>query len=128
VIGAQSAILADLPIASAILLGTITGIGGGLLRDILVGEVPPKILRRGAPYASASLLGASLYVGLTVGLEVRKPTAQIATVILVCAIRGLSLWRGWETPETRDLTPAFLRRGRTDETDPAGTDHEEAGT
>ena len=70
VIGAQSALLADLPLPSAIMLGTITGIGGGLLRDILVGDVPPRTLRRGAPYASASLLGSSLYLGLTLGLDV----------------------------------------------------------
>ena len=128
VIGAQSALLADLPLGSAILLGTITGIGGGLLRDILVGEVPPRILRRGAPYASASFLGSSLYVGLVAELGVRKVTAQLATVLLVCAIRGLSLWRGWETPGTPDLTPGFLRRGDVGDPGPSETDKEGGGT
>jgi uncharacterized membrane protein YeiH len=109
VVGAQRAILVDLPIASAIMLGTITGIGGGLLRDILVGDVPPRTLRRGAPYASAAFLGASLYIGLTVGLEVRRVIAQISAVVFVCLIRGVALWRGWESPAPRDFTPTFLR-------------------
>jgi uncharacterized membrane protein YeiH len=116
VIGAQSAVLADLPNSSAVLLGTITGIGGGLLRDVLVGDVPPRTLRRGAPYASAAFLGASLYLGLVVGLDVRKVVAQVAAVLLVCLIRGVAVWRGWETSGPKDRTPAFLR---TDRPDPA---------
>ena len=124
VIGAQSALNADLPLASAVALGTITGIGGGLLRDILVGDVPPRTLRRGAPYASASLLGSGLYVGLVVGLDVRRFPAQLATVALVCLIRGLSVWRGWETPGTADFTPLFLRRPRPTGSDPTETEEE----
>lgn len=109
VIGAQGGLAADLPIPSAILLGTITGVGGSVLRDLLVGETPPRMLRRGPPYASAALLGASLYVGLVAGLEVRRFVAQILSVILVLLIRGVAQWRGWESPEPRDLTPAILR-------------------
>ena len=115
VIGAQSAVLADLPIPSAIMLGTITGIGGGLLRDVLVGDVPPRTLRRGAPYASAAFLGASLYLGLTSGFDVNRVIAQIAAVILVCLVRGVALWRGWEAPGPRDLTPTFLRVEREED-------------
>jgi uncharacterized membrane protein YeiH len=109
VIGAQGGLAAELPIPSAILLGTITGVGGSVLRDVLVGETPPRMLRRGPPYASAALLGASLYVGLVAGLGVRRFVAQILAVVLVLVIRGISRWRGWESPEPRDLTPAILR-------------------
>jgi uncharacterized membrane protein YeiH len=108
VIGAQSALLADLPVASAILLGTITGIGGGLLRDVLVGDVPPRTLQRGAPYATAAFIGAGLYIGL-VELGAAKVVAQIAVVVVVCLIRGVALWRGWEVPTPPDITPRFLR-------------------
>jgi uncharacterized membrane protein YeiH len=54
VIGAQGGLTARLPIPSAILLGTMTGVGGSVLRDVLVGETPPRMLRRGPPYASAA--------------------------------------------------------------------------
>jgi uncharacterized membrane protein YeiH len=109
VIGAQGGLTADLPIPSAILLGTITGVGGSVLRDVLVGEVPPRMLQRGPPYASAAFLGAALYVGLVAGLDVRRFVAQILAVVLILAIRGIASWRGWESPEPRDLTPAILR-------------------
>lgn len=108
-IGAQGGLTTDLPIPSAILLGTITGVGGSVLRDILVGETPPRMLRRGPPYASAAFLGAALYVGLVAGLEVRRFVAQILAVVLVLLIRGFATWRGWESPEPRDMTPAMLR-------------------
>ena len=123
VIGAQSALTADLPVSSAIMLGTITGIGGGVLRDILVGDVPPRTLRRGAPYASASLVGSALYVGLVSGLGVARVVAQLATVGLVCLIRGVSVWRGWETHGTSDLTPGFLRRESATDPEPPETDN-----
>jgi uncharacterized membrane protein YeiH len=109
VIGAQGGLGRGLPIASAILLGTITGVGGSVLRDLLVGETPPRMLRRGPPYASAAILGAALYVGLVGGLDVNKFVAQIAAVALICLIRLIAFWRGWESPEPRDLTPAVLR-------------------
>ena len=109
VIGAQGGLTTDLPIPSAILLGTITGVGGSVLRDMLVGETPPRMLQRGPPYASAAFLGAALYVGLVAGLDVRRFVAQILAVVLVLMIRGVSSWRGWESPEPIDMTPGILR-------------------
>jgi uncharacterized membrane protein YeiH len=111
VIGAQGGLSAGLPVPAAILLGTITGVGGSVLRDLLVGETPPRMLRRGPPYASAAFLGASLYVGLVAGLDARKFVAQISAVVLVCLVRGVGLWRGWESLEPKDLTPGVLRTG-----------------
>jgi hypothetical protein len=43
------------------------------------------------------------------GLEVRRFVAQILAVVLVLVIRGVASWRGWESPEPRDMTPAILR-------------------
>ena len=112
VIGAQSALLADLPLLSAMFLGTITGIGGGLLRDVFSGDLPPESFRRGAPYATAAFLAAGFYLGLVEGLGAPKGIAQIAAVALVCLIRGIATWRGWRSPRARDLTPRFLRSPR----------------
>jgi uncharacterized membrane protein YeiH len=109
VIGAQGGLSAGLPIPAAILLGTITGVGGSVLRDMLVGEAPPRMLRRGPPYASAAFLGAAVYVGLVAGLDVRKVVAQILAVLPILLVRGVARWRAWESPEPRDLTPAVLR-------------------
>jgi uncharacterized membrane protein YeiH len=110
VIGAQGGLTARLPIPSAILLGTMTGVGGSVLRDVLVGETPPRMLRRGPPYASAAFLGAALYVGLVAGLDANKLVAEIAAVLVILLVRAIATWRRWESPEPRDLTPTRLRR------------------
>lgn len=124
VIGAQGGLSAGLPIPAAILLGTITGVGGSVLRDVLVGETPPRMLRRGPPYASAAFLGAALYVGLVAGLDVRKVVAQLLAVVLILLVRGVAQWRGWESLEPRDLTPSVLRDKRQDEARWERRDHE----
>jgi uncharacterized membrane protein YeiH len=114
VVGVQGGLGAGLPVPTAILLGIITGVGGSVLRDILVGETPPRMLRRGPPYATAAALGAAAYVGLEVGLDVRRFVAQVAAVIVVCLVRGVATWRRWGSPEPRDLTPRILRAGTRD--------------
>jgi uncharacterized membrane protein YeiH len=124
VIGAQGGLSAGLPIPAAILLGTITGVGGSVLRDVLVGETPPRMLRRGPPYASAAFLGAAMYVGLVTGLDVRKVVAQLLAVVLILLVRGVAHWRGWESLEPRDLTPSVLRDKRQDEARWERRDHE----
>lgn len=61
VAGASTALDFDVPPVQAVLLGAITGIGGGMLRDILVNEVPEVL--RGGLYAVPALLGAGIVVG-----------------------------------------------------------------
>jgi uncharacterized membrane protein YeiH len=58
--GAATALAFDVPPFLAIVLGAITGIGGGMLRDILVNEVPAVL--RGGLYAVPALLGATIVV------------------------------------------------------------------
>jgi uncharacterized membrane protein YeiH len=126
VIGAQSALLVDLPPLSAVLLGTITGIGGSVLRDLLTGETPPHALRRGPPYASVAALGAGIYVALVDGLDASKVLAQLVVVVTVCGIRGIAAWRGWGSPRPIDVTPRVLRRAHraTTETPTSPTEGE----
>ena len=109
-IGVSRALLFDLPTAAAIMLGVITGVGGGLLLDVLVGDTPPKAFRRGAPYATAALAGATTYAGLTYATDLPDNTIAIIAFLLVCVIRAVGLWRGWVTPGAVDLTPAEIRR------------------
>ena len=61
-IGVKIAQANDLPVLISILLGCITGIGGGLLRDMLCGETP-LVLKKDI-YATLSLAGGGLYLGL----------------------------------------------------------------
>lgn len=59
IIGAQKALHADYAFAPVLILGMLTGIGGGMLRDVLRGEIP-FVLRKEI-YALASLAGAMVF-------------------------------------------------------------------
>jgi hypothetical protein len=48
-------------------------------------------------------------VGPVAGLDVRKVVVQILAVLFIQLVPGVAQWRGWESPEPRDLTPAVLR-------------------
>ena len=61
VTGTLKALDAGVPAVGACILGMLTGIGGGLLRDLLTGEIP-VVLRREI-YAVAALVGAIVVVG-----------------------------------------------------------------
>jgi uncharacterized membrane protein YeiH len=61
VTGAATALAHRLGVAQAVILGAITGIGGGMVRDILVREIPSVL--RGGLYAIPALVGAGIVVG-----------------------------------------------------------------
>lgn len=78
-----------------IFLGVITGVGGGVLRDIMAGEIP-SILRRHI-YASASLAGAFSYVYLM--KVVSRNAALVISAVLVVLIRMLARHYKWNLPK-----------------------------
>lgn len=79
----------------AALLGMLTGIGGGMLRDVLVSDVP--VVLHSDLYAVAALAGAIVVV---VGhiLNVPAPAAAVVGAALCFGIRLVALWRGWRLP------------------------------
>ena len=72
----------------AIVMGVTTGVVGGIIRDILSGEVP-LILRREI-YASASLCGAAIFALLSY-LELLTPIALLSAVLTTLAMRVAAL-------------------------------------
>jgi uncharacterized membrane protein YeiH len=95
VTGAVKALDAGLgPLPSA-LMGLLTAIGGGILRDILAGRVP--VVLRGELYATPALVGAGLVVA---GLEAGAGAVVVAVpAALVCLLwRLLAMRRGWNAP------------------------------
>ena len=96
VTGAQKALLYGLDAPMAALLGMLTGIGGGMARDILVREIPTVL--RAELYAVAALAGASVVV---IGQLLGTPSAETTlTGALVClALRLGSLYYGWHLPK-----------------------------
>ena len=93
--GTLKALDARLNPAGAMLLGVLTGVGGGMLRDVLVSEVPAVL--RGELYASAALAGSAVVV---LGRLLRLPTQEFALVggLLCFALRYQAIRRGWRLP------------------------------
>lgn len=90
----------------AIALGVVTGVGGGVLRDVLTGQVP-LIFRKSELYAIPAAVGAALAV---LGHRTHQPDALVITVSagVVIAFRLLAIWRGWTAPDVEER--AILRR------------------
>ena len=81
--------------AIAALLGMLTGIGGGMLRDVLVREVP-TVLRKEL-YALAALAGAGVVVAAPL-LHLEPAAATIGGAALCFAVRLVAIRRGWRLP------------------------------
>lgn len=87
---------------AAVLLGMLTGIGGGMLRDVLTAQVPAVL--RGDLYAVAALAGAVVVVvGQRLGLP--PATLAIAGALLCFGLRVLALRHGWGLPAARAADP-----------------------
>ena len=85
------------PVA-AILFGTLTGIGGGMVRDLLVREIP-AVLRTDI-YALAALIGASVIVGAR-ALSFPPYLASLLGAILCFGIRLGAMRFGWRLPAAK---------------------------
>ena len=82
----------------AALLGMLTGIGGGMTRDVLLAEIP--IVLRADLYAVAALAGAIVVV---TGASLRLPATAmtIAGAALCFGLRLMAIHYGWHLPIAR---------------------------
>lgn len=79
--GVAAALHANMPIFIASMMGVITGIFGGVLRDIVCNEVP-MVFRDGKPYAICAFIGSWMYlIMIKVGLNLDFALWSSATVI-----------------------------------------------
>lgn len=101
----------------AVLLGTITAVGGGAMRDIVLRRVP-AIFGGNTLYATSAILASGVMVAL---FDVHRATLGLVLSTLVGA--GLTLlarWRGWQLPEAYLWRPhaRSRRHGQNREDDP----------
>jgi uncharacterized membrane protein YeiH len=76
-------------------MGTVTGIGGGILRDVMAMEMPKVLHKR--VYAVASILGGVLYWGL-LRIEVPLVLSWAIAMALIIGIRMLATAFHWNMP------------------------------
>ncbi|MEI6002618.1 trimeric intracellular cation channel family protein [Paraburkholderia bengalensis] len=93
--GAQKSLAYGHSAERAMLLGTVSAVGGGVMRDVVLSRVP-AILEREI-YASAALLGAAVQTGLSYAGWTNWWTPWFATLVCV-AVRLASLYFGWRLP------------------------------
>ena len=98
VTGTQKALGYGLNPIMAPLLGMLSGIGGGILRDVLVAEIPTVL--RSDLYAVAALAGAVVVV---IGNQLGIPPSAAAIVgAAICfCLRLVAIHRGWQLPSAR---------------------------
>lgn len=97
--GVHQALLQDMPGLVAVLMGVITGVFGGVLRDVVCNEIPTAF-KDHRPYAVCAFVGAWVYVGLW-QLGVSEGWALLTCVAITAGLRLVALWREWHLPAWR---------------------------
>ena len=96
VIGIEKSLGLGFPVWAAICLGVITGAGGGVLRDILINEVP--LIFRKEIYATCCLAGGLVYVFCLQYLGWRPEGSAVLSCTVAIVIRMLAVKYGWSLP------------------------------
>jgi len=90
--GVQIAEQAGVSELIAVLMGVITGVAGGVFRDVLTREIP-LVMRPGRLYATAAITGAAIYV-ILVGWRITPDAAAVAGMASIAGLRlAAILWR-----------------------------------
>jgi uncharacterized membrane protein YeiH len=84
----------------------LTGIGGGMTRDLLLAEIPTVL--RADLYAVAALAGAAVVV---IGATLRLPSTAvtIAGAVLCFLLRFIAIRRGWHLPVADEPEPRTMQ-------------------
>ena len=111
VVGTQKALDFGLNPVMAASLGMLTGIGGGMTRDVLLIEIPAVL--RADLYAVAALAGAAVVV---IGAALRLPLMPVTIVgaVLCFAIRLMAIRRAWRLPVARESEAGRAPKDRKD--------------
>lgn len=95
VVGVTMALELRLPSAVAVLMGVVTATGGGIMRDMLVNEIP-VVFRHGTTlYTTSAFAGAVVFILLE---KIHSPLAVIASVTVAVGSRLYSVWSGATLP------------------------------
>jgi len=95
VVGVTMALELRLPSAVAVLMGVVTATGGGIMRDLLVVEIP-IVFRHGTTlYTTSAFAGAVVFILLE---KIHSPLAVIASVSVAVGLRLYSVWSGATLP------------------------------
>ena len=95
VIGIEAALSKGMQIPIVVMMGVMTAVAGGIMRDVLCRQLP--LLLHKEIYITASLIGSVFYLVL-LHFEVSLWLRDVATLLLIFAIRMFAVYRQWNLP------------------------------
>jgi len=102
-VGADAALGISLSPIAAVFIGTVTAVGGLVLRDLLAGDAP-RVLRPGVFTAAAAFFGALAFVLIETLTSVPSGQAQILAMLVVFAVRLLAVRLEWRTRSASEIS------------------------
>jgi uncharacterized membrane protein YeiH len=110
--GIKTALLSGATLTTAVILGTVTGVAGGAMRDVLCAEIP--MIFRGEIYALASLAGGTSYVVLR-GAGVRDTVALTLAIAIIFVTRLCAIAWDLKLPSIGDRLQRLKPNAEADE-------------
>ncbi len=97
VVGASKAVDAEVGLLAATFIGALSATGGGILRDVLVREVPTIFTPESGLYVIPAAVG-SLAIALAAEADISFDAVGLPVALLIFILRLLSVQYGWSTP------------------------------
>lgn len=85
-----------MPLFVSVMMGVVTGVLGGVMRDVICNEVP-NVFHDHRPYALCAFVGAWLYLGMD-ALQAPPLLSLAVSVTLIAGLRLLAVMTGWSVP------------------------------
>ncbi|WP_081617982.1 trimeric intracellular cation channel family protein [Corynebacterium pilosum] len=105
VTGCVKALSYNLPVVACVFMGVVTAVGGGMVRDVVIGSVP-SIFTSQQLYAVPALVSAvSMVIFDAFGLNL---LGMAISPLFAIALAMLSYWRGWYIPARSDFAPVNM--------------------
>jgi uncharacterized membrane protein YeiH len=111
VLGTQKALALGTHFGIAVLMGVMTGVVGGIIRDMLSGEIP--LILKKEIYATASLCGAIVFCGISIFLH-NQNLAIIISIILTLGLRLAAIKWNLSLPSSIETNKDFWKSKGTD--------------
>ncbi|MCP4598580.1 trimeric intracellular cation channel family protein [Neptuniibacter sp.] len=100
VLGAEKALALDLPPLIVVMMAVITGCAGGMIRDILTGQIPLILQRDGELYATCALVGAIIYVSLQQYMpDMPGQIVALTSMTIIFVLRMAAMFTDLRLPE-----------------------------
>ncbi len=101
-LGAERALAFGLGFWGCVFVGTVSGVGGGVLRDVLAGEIPGIFYRNRDLYASAATAGAAVVFLIYTFIPAYSALAIVLGALVTVGLRLSSRWLGLRLPSPGD--------------------------